>query len=180
MDFNLSNWLGGDEDDNIGWRVLEIAYFLLEGTLLWIDAVEWLFLSAMLTLLYISVRSHQERLLGIRWARLGLVMAFLCFVDFASDILRFQSWRTFSMVALGITVISRLILLPIWLVWLGRQLYSIHKTGGGAISGTVMGQSHQQKSLTLGGGGGSGGVQELTNYGSNADDTESTSAMGMS
>jgi len=121
-DFNLNNWTGEDSNDQIGWRTLEVAYLIMRGMILWIDAIEWLFLFGILTLLYFSVRSQQDRLLGLRWAHLGLVLALLCIIDFAADVLRLESWRTFSRIAMFTSLISRLIILPVWLIWLARML----------------------------------------------------------
>lgn len=140
--FNLQNWVeisaqgyvvaseGGAQDstdnaDMIGWRVLEVVHIVNRGLLLWIDAAEWLFLSAIFTLIYLSVVKSEESKLSRNWARLGLVMAALAFIDFSSDVLRLRSWMTFSTVAIFISVISRLFLMPGWLLWLGMQLPSI-------------------------------------------------------
>lgn len=142
-DFNLDSWMilvvdtttngnGGNSstnnDDNnsnndmIGWRVLEMIHLVTRGLLLWIDAAEWLFLSAIFTLLYLSVVQAEACHFARNWARLGLAIALLAFIDFASEVLRLKSWRTFSFVAIFISWISRLLLMPIWLLWLGKQL----------------------------------------------------------
>jgi hypothetical protein len=46
----------------------------------------------------------------------------LCLFDFLSDIMRFESWRTFMVIALSISSVNQLVFLPAWLVWLGMQL----------------------------------------------------------
>jgi hypothetical protein len=46
-------------------------------------------------------------------------MGLLALIDFA--LIRFSS-GTFSKVRSGLTMLNRLILLPVWLVWLGYQL----------------------------------------------------------
>jgi hypothetical protein len=84
--------------------------------------VEWLALFGISVLLFVSVKRQTERLLSLSWASLGLVMGLLSLIDFAADILRLESWRTFSEIAFGITMLNRLVLLPVWLIWLGCQL----------------------------------------------------------
>lgn len=172
--FNLDHWLdmsdagvivasttasssgqdGGDAAnaaaDMIGWRVLQIVHIVNRGLLLWIDAAEWLFLSAIFALIYLSVcktqdHSYDSRRFSMSWARLGLIMAFLAFVDFSSDVLRLQSWLTFSSVAIFISVISRTILMPLWLVWLGIQLPAIKLARAQEKDGNaVRRESHQE------------------------------------
>lgn len=122
-DFNLSSWTGEGTTDDIGWRVLEMITIVTRGFLLWIDAAEWLFLSAIFTLLYVSTFSAGVFSRG--WARLGMLIALLAFVDFSSEVLRLKSWMTFSLVAVLISWVSRLLLMPIWLLWLGRQLVRV-------------------------------------------------------
>jgi len=121
-DFNLGNWTGTDSNDQIGWRTLEVTYIAIQGMRLWVDALEFLALFGILLSVFVSVRAQETRLFGSCWSWLGVVIAALCIVDFAADILRFQSWRVFSSVALGISVVNQLLLLPLWLVMLGAQL----------------------------------------------------------
>jgi hypothetical protein len=121
-DFNLSNWLGGGQGDDLGWKSLELVNIAVRGILLWVDAIEWLFLAGIFTLLGVSVLQGTEHLFGVRWAGFGAVMACMAVFDFAADILRFESWRTFSEVAMLISAINRLVLFPIWLLWLARLL----------------------------------------------------------
>ena len=58
------------------------------------------------------------------WARLGLFIAFLTFIDFSADVLRLDEWQSFSALALIVTVVNTLILLPAWLIILA---FSLHK-----------------------------------------------------
>jgi hypothetical protein len=123
-DFNLDNWTGEDSNDKIGWRTLQVVHLVVQGMTLWVDAVEWLALLGISVLLFVSIHSEKERLLSMPWASVGLVMGLLALIDFAADILRLESWRTFSEIAFWITMLNRLVLLPVWLVWLGYQLPS--------------------------------------------------------
>jgi hypothetical protein len=122
--FNLDNWnVTNTGNDEIGWRTLEMIDIAISGLLLWIDAIEYLCLSAILILLLVSIRNSQGyKLFGMRWAYFGLVMACLGIIEFAAAILRFENWGTFSAIGFFINVLNQLFLFPIWLIWLGRQL----------------------------------------------------------
>merc|ERR1711971_870943 len=52
----------------------------------------------------------------------GLLLALLCLVDFLADVLRFVNWRVWGVVAGMTDVALGLIVLPVWLLWLGSQL----------------------------------------------------------
>ena len=161
-DFNLNYWIDDETTtqggDMIGWRTLEMIHMITRGLLLWIDAAEWLFLSAIFTLLYLSVVQQEAPIFKRNWARLGLLIAALAFVDFASEVLRLKSWMTFSTVAIFISWISRMLLMPTWLLWLGRQLSAVKRMEPSSSIG------NNSKTTTT------SGVQEMTSYGSNQDD----------
>jgi hypothetical protein len=74
--------------------------------------------------LYYSIASlpNDGHTLGIWLARLGLLIGILCLFDFIADILRVESWSTFSKFAVLISVVNMLVLLPVWLVMLSFQL----------------------------------------------------------
>jgi hypothetical protein len=131
-DFNLDRWGSANAEDNttttdpdmIGWRSLEATYYVMRGTLLWIDAAEWIFLSITFFLLWTSVvMTPGPRTFSAQWASLGFVLGILAFVDFLFNILRVKDWRSFSMFAGVISLLNALIGMPLWLLWLGRQLY---------------------------------------------------------
>lgn len=120
--FNVEQWITQGEDDNIGLKALELVHVAIEGTMTWVDAAEWIFLAFMLLMLFISVAIDRESPFSLAWASFGLVVAGMCLLDFAADILRFQAWGAFSFIALVISTVNRLTLFPVWLLWLGRQL----------------------------------------------------------
>jgi hypothetical protein len=126
-DFNLDNWLSEDSNDGIGWKTLEVVHIAIRGTLLWVGAIEWLFLAGIFGLLYISVRTQQYRVFGMRWATFGAVLACLCIIGFAFELLRFASWKTFTKASGIITFINRVVLFPFWLYWLSIQLPKAHE-----------------------------------------------------
>jgi hypothetical protein len=125
--FNLNDWnvtttsTDGNLDDMIGWRTLEMISIAISGLILWIDAVEYLFLSGILVIFAFSIRKDNE-LFGMRWAKFGLILAVLGIINFAVAILRFDNWGAFSATGALINILNQLILFPIWLVWLGRLL----------------------------------------------------------
>jgi len=168
-DFNLDTWTTDGNaqqgnEDMIGWRTLEMIHLMTRGLVLWIDAAEWLFLSAIFTLLYVSVFSTVGSPFTRSWARLGLAIAALAFVDFSSEVLRLKSWMTFSFVSIIISYVSRLLCMPIWLLWLGRQLHRIgqqrNEEESKSSSSSPMDDNH--KTVVTGGG---GGAQEMNHYG---------------
>jgi hypothetical protein len=128
--FNLDSWNVTDTtntsdvvNDFIGWRALQMIDLVVGGLLLWIDAIEYLFLSGILILLAISIQSSQgSQLFGKRWAYFGIIMAALGIIDFATSILRFDNWGIFSGIGFVINVVNQVFLFPIWLIWLGKQL----------------------------------------------------------
>mmetsp|Transcript_1132 Transcript_1132/g.1665 ORF Transcript_1132/g.1665 Transcript_1132/m.1665 type:complete len:293 (-) Transcript_1132:45-923(-) len=128
--FNLDKWTndqGSGSNDMIGWKCLEVSWMLIEGLLLWIDAFEWICLFGILVLLYFSVGTQlkEHRTLPLWWARTGLFIAFLAFVDFAADLLRLEEFRTFAEFAIVIAIVNTCVLLPLWLIVLSCHL---HKT----------------------------------------------------
>ena len=70
----------------------------------------------------IGTTPDHRRMLGKKWPLLGLVIAFLSFVDFTCDILRLEEWRAFTIMALIISSLNTIILLPIWVYKLGKIL----------------------------------------------------------
>lgn len=128
--FNLDYWTreqGSGQKDMIGWKCLEVIWMLIEGLLLWIDAFEWICLFGILVLLYFSVGTQlqEHRTLPLWWARMGLFIAFMAFIDFAADLLRLEDFKVFAQFAIMIAIINTCILLPIWLIILSCHL---HKT----------------------------------------------------
>lgn len=123
-DFNLNNWVDDTSNDGIGWKTLEVTSMLANGMMLWIDALEWLALFSVLVLIYVSLKTERinDATLSSSWACLGLVIGLLCFFDFAAELMRSIDFMTFATISIAISTINTLLLLPIWLVWLGFQL----------------------------------------------------------
>mmetsp|Transcript_49921 Transcript_49921/g.74470 ORF Transcript_49921/g.74470 Transcript_49921/m.74470 type:complete len:287 (-) Transcript_49921:354-1214(-) len=122
--FNLDNWSGDSANDGMGWRALEVTFLVVEGMLTWIDAFEWLALFGVFSLIYYSVGTANDevRVFSRWWSGLGLLIAFLSFVDFALDVLRWEDWKTFTMIAILVSFANSIVLIPIWLLWFGYSL----------------------------------------------------------
>jgi len=128
-DFELEEWdLVNNQPDGTGWKVLEMIHLCMSGMLLWIDAFEWICLFGILTLLAIKVRSENKiaqegsAVFGNKWAALGLAIGLFSIFEFITEIMRMWNWQLFAMVSKIISAINLIILLPIWLIVLGRQL----------------------------------------------------------
>lgn len=141
--FNLDDW--AQTGDLMGWRTVEVVNVAVNGLAVWVDSLEWLFLSMILFLVFFSVASKQDSLWSMRWAILGVVIGVLSFMDFSFSVLRFKSWRTFSTLAFAVTCITRLVLMPIWLVWLSRILYVVQEAGKDLSSATRPASPTQQE-----------------------------------
>jgi hypothetical protein len=98
--------------------------YVFVGSILWIDAFEWWALFGIMSCLYYSVATlpDESRALGMWLVRLGLLIGFLCLFDLVADILRFTSWSAYSKVAVLISILNTLILLPLWFIMLAIQL----------------------------------------------------------
>jgi hypothetical protein len=126
--FTLDGWAGGETTDGIGWKTIEVLYTTARGTLLWVGAMEFFFLSGIFALLFVSIRSKSDSVFSTRWASFGGFLALLCLVDFLGELLRFESGKLFTVVSGFSTFLNRTILFPIWIVWLGKQLPKAHES----------------------------------------------------
>merc|ERR1712183_143308 len=73
-------------------------------------------------MVFFSVRSASYKYFGVVWADFGLIIALLAFVDWVFNLLRMREWNLFTDLGLIVAIVNRLLLLPIWLLMLGRQL----------------------------------------------------------
>jgi len=127
-DFNLSSW--NYRNDGIGWRVLEMVYQTCNGIIVWIDAFEWLALSGVLIIIYASVDSEKNeesvgRTFNLTWAHCGVVIGTFCWFDFLAAVMRMENLKMFQSWTILISAMNMLILLPIWIIMLGKQLTEI-------------------------------------------------------
>lgn len=96
----------------------------------WVDAFEWicLFFVCMLSYYSVGTQSDDKRTLSMHWARLGLLVGFLAFVDFAADVLRVLDRHTFHKFALVIGIANTILLLPIWITYLSFNVHRVIPT----------------------------------------------------
>jgi len=123
--FNLTNWIDENEDDSIGLRSLEVAYFAIRGMKFWVDAFEWIALFFIMVFVHVAVnryRSRDPEAFGALWNVLGLFIGFVALLDFITEVLRTTNFRLFSQIAFCYSTTNRLILLPAWLIILGLHL----------------------------------------------------------
>jgi len=126
QEFNLSNWITTSSEDEIGWRTLEITHIVTYGFISAIGAIEWLFLSFVMTLIHISVKRWRRNVdgttFGACWNALGLFIALMCILEFIAEVLRLDGFITFGQIAFWYSGVNRLILIPTWLILLGLRL----------------------------------------------------------
>ena len=131
--FNLDNWLSAEiansvgiqDEDGLGWRVLEVNHTFFRGMTLIIDAIEWFILCVIFFLVFFSVREWRKEditTFGGRWNALGLFLALLCGIQFILEVVGVfgvqMSWTFFILYA----VLFRLLLFPLWIIIMGCQL----------------------------------------------------------
>ena len=138
-EYNLDNW--ASSGDEIGWRVLEVSHLINYGTVIWIDSFEFLCLGFALILFYASVNSlpPDGPVITRSLAGFGLFIGLFSLADFVAGVLRLQDWGTFRILTMLISVINRLILLPMFLLVLGRQLpfaMRQHKEANPGVTGS--------------------------------------------
>lgn len=145
--FNLHSW--GNENDGSGYRVLELIHLMTNGMTIWVDALEWMCMFFIMVILFFMIRyevNYNNSAFGTKFAGLGLAIGFLGLFEFIAELLRLRAFRVFAEVSLAISIINTWILLPIWLVVLGKQL-SIVKTS--FVDWTTMDQNDEHAGLQL-------------------------------
>jgi len=109
-------------EDATGWRTLEMITVSSNGMMLWVDSIEFLFISGIMLFLFISVRKSQAKYFKMSWARLGVFIGLLSIVDFGFSVVRFRNLHTYGVIEVSLRAFNRFFLYPIWLLWLSRQL----------------------------------------------------------
>lgn len=132
--FDLDDWQlqrDNDEDsggDGTGYRVLEMIDIVVNGMATWMDAFEWVSTFAIMTILFFLVKAERNSgkvTFGKKWSYLGLAIGFFGLFEFIASILRMTSWVFYSRMSFVILICNTLVLLPIWLFVLGRQLPAV-------------------------------------------------------
>jgi hypothetical protein len=135
--FELKDWnlLSATDDesgnDGTGYRVLELIDFSVNGITTWMNAFEGICLCIIMTLLFLAVRGEnlstgpRKATFGQKWSYLGLLIGYLCLFEFLADVIDLQSTYFYGMVSFAFVILNSLVLIPVWLFVLGRQLPSI-------------------------------------------------------
>jgi hypothetical protein len=99
-------------------RMLTISWFIAQGQWVFVFAFDWLALAV-----GILAASRLARLTGAMpkgWSWLGIVMGIMAIIAFLLDMMAFHSMV--AAVSSLVNMILTCILLPIYLIWMGRQL----------------------------------------------------------
>jgi hypothetical protein len=85
---------------------------------------EYFALFGVLVLNFLSIRNASSGILGMEmcWAGTGFFIGCLSLADFIFLIIRFTNWKTYNLVAMLMTILIRLILLPSWILLLSFKL----------------------------------------------------------
>lgn len=150
-----------------GWgpyQSLEVSYRVQTGQSLWLVVFDELALSVFFGLVgWFTLKSPPlKRVVHRCHPWLSFAISIFLHLTFWFGILKFVNWRVFAMLS-GVTgILANLILVPIWLVSLGRHLHVLQVVG--AYNGLLddqysTGGSHEMGTTSSNGGGagGSGG-----------------------
>jgi len=126
----VSTWpamqgVGGGDVDFTALQTLEIAWMVASARTVWLFALDELLLTigwATVAYLVYTSRGHAAQPLSRAWAHLSVVGAIIAFVGFGCAVARKVDWMTMDYAATVATVLVYLLVLPIWLAWLGQQL----------------------------------------------------------
>mmetsp|Transcript_16828 Transcript_16828/g.40735 ORF Transcript_16828/g.40735 Transcript_16828/m.40735 type:complete len:366 (-) Transcript_16828:1233-2330(-) len=155
-EFNLDDWLRDDiatlleidGSDGLGWRTLEINHVATSGMIWIVGSFEWLALTGLFTLTFVSVygwRKEDETSFSPRWNAMGLFIGLLCIIEFVFEILRFEGVKWTGPFIVLYAIINRIILIPAWIISLGYQLPLARRK---ALEGTDLANAASDLSLT--------------------------------
>lgn len=118
VEFHLTNWMSATTGttDFIGWQSLEVSWREAAGLTLWVDSVEYLALSFMFLLIFWSTYSmgSMPQSIGIGMGGFAFFIGVLSMADFVAYVVRFKFWQTASLVGRMISVLNRVIFIPLW------------------------------------------------------------------
>jgi len=122
--FNLNDWLRADvtaslgvDEDNIGWKTLEVNHISTFGLVYMVDSFEWLCLAGIFLCAFVSVwdwRRDDLSTFGFSWHALTLIIGMLAFLDFIMEILAFEKVNYSGILAIAYSLINRVLLIPAW------------------------------------------------------------------
>jgi hypothetical protein len=121
-------YIDGDESNNkydgdgLGWKSLELLHAVSNGLVSFIDAIEYLFISAILFMTFCAVLRKGRAVFSMSWAIFGLLVAAMSLAQFLTTVLAFDTFSPLRPYSNALLLINQVCLLPIWVFWLGRQL----------------------------------------------------------
>jgi hypothetical protein len=124
VNFSLTNWMGTDSGDSVGWQSLEVSWRNASGLALWIDSIEYLALAFMFLLIFWSINTmgNLPQNIGMAMGGFAFFIGILSVADFVAYVIRFRFWETASMVGRIISVMNRVIFIPLWFLCLACKL----------------------------------------------------------
>lgn len=123
-EFTLEDWMTTTEGDAVGWQSLEVSYRDAVGLTLWVDSVEYLALSIMFSMIFWSIYSmgNMPQSVGMGLAGFAFFIGVLSLADFIAYVVRLKFWATASLIGRIISVLNRLIFIPMWFLILSCKL----------------------------------------------------------
>lgn len=131
IEFTLTNWMSQTtgKTDYIGYQALEVCWRIAAGLTLWVDSIEYLALAAMFLLIFWSTYSlgSMPQSIGIGLGGFAFFIGVLSLADFVAYVVRFKFWATASLVGRMISVLNRVIFIPLWFIVLSCYLPQAHR-----------------------------------------------------
>ena len=132
-EWNLSNWIPEDpeQNDGTGWQALEMSFIVTHGLVWYVEAIEFIILAAMMLFLAWSMSGFKaierplgERTFGNLFICWTVVVSLLALTDFILQVLVFVNVTRGPLLKFSylVAIISRGLLLPVWLIILGCKL----------------------------------------------------------
>lgn len=123
-EFTLDNWMTTTSEDGVGWQSLEVSYRDAVGLTLWVDSVEYLALSIMFSMIFWSIYSmgNMPQSVGMGLAGFAFFIGVLSLADFIAYVVRLKFWATASLIGRIISVLNRVIFIPLWFLILSCKL----------------------------------------------------------
>jgi len=130
----LDDW--GLAEEGIGWKVLELTDAMASSLVTWVNAFEYLSMFLIFFFLWMEVKFEHIRIKTLKregqtteeetfdenWAAVGVIIGVLGLIEFMAQVMRVTNWRAWTIITRLMSMSSMLVLVPIWLIMLGRKL----------------------------------------------------------
>lgn len=115
------------DEDGLGWKTLELLNAVSNGMISIIDWVEYILIAAIMVTLFFAVRRGAA--LPKKLTYFGLVIAVISCLQLIMAIAAVDTWSVSNRIATALMAINQVVLLPIWLVWIGVQMKDLNESG---------------------------------------------------